>query len=219
MEDSLIIFYVTIVLVYCCLLYNIPDKDYLHMVILTLLTMLLIYIGQQYIISSGKVRNNNSSSSKQYNKKLNKNSVEHFDTGLAYLNPEITSESPENVNSMGPYDGKCLSTTSPPNKYAWMKPPVNSPLLKSTGFVAQGSQGPLTDRISETKYQDGPYLDGTSDTSKGMFMFSKNKCNPGCCPSTFSCDGGCICTTEKQREFINRRGVMSKTAIRGLGSV
>lgn len=39
-----------------------------------------------------------------------------------------------------------------------------------------------------------------------MFMFKNNQCKPECCGSTFSCDGGCVCTTPDQRDFINARG-------------
>ena len=38
-----------------------------------------------------------------------------------------------------------------------------------------------------------------------MFMFRKNKCSPDCCPSTYSCSGGCVCTTEEQRKRIQGR--------------
>jgi hypothetical protein len=39
-----------------------------------------------------------------------------------------------------------------------------------------------------------------------LFMFKNNQCKPECCGSTFSCDGGCVCTTPEQRNFINARG-------------
>jgi hypothetical protein len=39
-----------------------------------------------------------------------------------------------------------------------------------------------------------------------LFMFANNQCKPECCPGSFSCDGGCVCTTAKQRDFINTRG-------------
>lgn len=39
-----------------------------------------------------------------------------------------------------------------------------------------------------------------------MFIFKNNQCKPECCGSTFSCDGGCVCTTPDQRNFINARG-------------
>lgn len=39
-----------------------------------------------------------------------------------------------------------------------------------------------------------------------LFMFKNNQCKPECCPASFSCGGGCVCTTAKQRDFINSRG-------------
>jgi hypothetical protein len=38
------------------------------------------------------------------------------------------------------------------------------------------------------------------------FMFNLNKCSPRCCPSTYSSDCGCVCISDKQRNYINRRG-------------
>jgi hypothetical protein len=251
MDNSLIIFYTTIVGVYCCLLYKIPDKNYLHMVILTLITMGLIYVGQQYIVSSGKVRHGEKESSKQYHTAsipvktdgaggscgcssgsctCGGKVVEGFDGGesaFSFMNENMNKEvnrSPKNIKDivsggiMGPYDGKCLAAnTSSDEKYKWMKEPANTPLLDSTGFVMQGGQGPLTDRVSDDKYLTGPHLDGTSNTSQSLFMFAKNKCSPGCCPSSFSCDSGCVCTTDKQREFISRGGVMPNDSVSGSG--
>ena len=39
-----------------------------------------------------------------------------------------------------------------------------------------------------------------------LFLFKNNQCKPECCPASFSCGGGCVCTTAKQRDFINSRG-------------
>lgn len=39
-----------------------------------------------------------------------------------------------------------------------------------------------------------------------LFMFKNNQCKPECCGASWSCDGGCVCTTPDQREFINTRG-------------
>lgn len=39
-----------------------------------------------------------------------------------------------------------------------------------------------------------------------LYLFKNNKCKPECCPASFSCGGGCVCTTEKQRDLINSRG-------------
>jgi hypothetical protein len=39
-----------------------------------------------------------------------------------------------------------------------------------------------------------------------LFIFKNNQCKPECCGSSFSCGGGCVCTTPAQRDFINSRG-------------
>jgi hypothetical protein len=39
-----------------------------------------------------------------------------------------------------------------------------------------------------------------------LFMFKNNQCKPSCCGSSYSCNGGCVCTTPEQREYINSRG-------------
>ena len=39
-----------------------------------------------------------------------------------------------------------------------------------------------------------------------MFIFKNNQCKPECCGASFSCGGGCVCTTPKQRDLINSRG-------------
>jgi hypothetical protein len=39
-----------------------------------------------------------------------------------------------------------------------------------------------------------------------LFIFKNNQCKPECCPASFSCGSGCVCTTAKQREFIASRG-------------
>jgi len=39
-----------------------------------------------------------------------------------------------------------------------------------------------------------------------LFMFKNNQCKPECCGASFSCDGGCVCTTPQQRQLIASRG-------------
>jgi hypothetical protein len=39
-----------------------------------------------------------------------------------------------------------------------------------------------------------------------LFIFKNNQCKPECCGASYSCDGGCVCTTPDQREMINTRG-------------
>ena len=49
----------------------------------------------------------------------------------------------------------------------------------------------------------GPEVELGDDS---LFIFKNNQCKPECCPSSFSCGSGCVCTTPKQREMIAARG-------------
>ena len=45
------------------------------------------------------------------------------------------------------------------------------------------------------------------DVANGdMFLFANNQQKPECCPSTFSSDLGCVCTTPQQRALLQARG-------------
>ena len=50
---------------------------------------------------------------------------------------------------------------------------------------------------------NGPAFNVDNDN---LFMFKNNQCKPECCGSSFSCDGGCVCTTPDQRQLIASRG-------------
>lgn len=39
-----------------------------------------------------------------------------------------------------------------------------------------------------------------------LFMFKNNQCKPECCGASFSCSGGCVCTTPQQRDYLASRG-------------
>jgi hypothetical protein len=39
-----------------------------------------------------------------------------------------------------------------------------------------------------------------------LFIFKNNQCKPECCGASFSCSGGCVCTSPEQRSYINGRG-------------
>jgi hypothetical protein len=39
-----------------------------------------------------------------------------------------------------------------------------------------------------------------------LFMFKNNQCKPECCGASFSCGGGCVCTTPQQRQYLAGRG-------------
>ena len=50
---------------------------------------------------------------------------------------------------------------------------------------------------------NGPEFKPDADN---LFIFKNNQCKPECCGASFSCDGGCVCTTPQQRDYINKRG-------------
>ena len=82
----------------------------------------------------------------------------------------------------------------------------NHSLHTSALYVPAGNSAPLKVRISRQVTTSGPSVDGSPNSAKSMSMFKYNKCMPECCPGTYSCSGGCICQTDKQGKFINRRG-------------
>jgi hypothetical protein len=50
----------------------------------------------------------------------------------------------------------------------------------------------------------GPAFTGPSPDN--LFMFKNNQCKPECCGASFSCGGGCVCSTPEQRQMIAARG-------------
>jgi hypothetical protein len=118
------------------------------------------------------------------------------------LHEKFTNLSPSKLNYVvGSYDKQKL--TNCPNDL-WKHPPSNEGLRKNR-FVPLGHTLPLTD-IYTTQGSIGPSVDGTDESPNNMFMFAYNECKPECCPSTYSCDGGCVCTTKKQRRYVAGRG-------------
>lgn len=80
--------------------------------------------------------------------------------------------------SMGPYDGRNMAAGLP---------------AEAMGFRARLPNEPL----------NGPAVEVGPDN---LFIFKNNQCKPECCGATLSCDGGCVCTTSEQKNFINTRG-------------
>jgi hypothetical protein len=81
-----------------------------------------------------------------------------------------------------------------PSNHPW-RHHAHTPLLNNT-MTTFGHDMPLSN------FKNNPLDDG----QRQMFLFAKNKCSPECCPSTYTCSGGCVCTTEEQRKLIDKRG-------------
>ena len=90
----------------------------------------------------------------------------------------------------GSYDGLKLK---PKGNSTWRKAPSDVALLKGKFFVPQGTPLPLKHEMQFMTLPDN-----------SMFYFDKNVSSPACCPSTFSTDQGCVCTTKQQRDFIGQ---------------
>ena len=80
---------------------------------------------------------------------------------------------------MSTYDGVILKVPEKPME-------LISPSIKISPLLGT-SYAPLTDYLA-------------NDQDDTMFLFKDNLCTPACCPSTYSCNGGCVCTTEQQKK-------------------
>uniref|UniRef100_A0A6C0IVP0 Uncharacterized protein n=1 Tax=viral metagenome TaxID=1070528 RepID=A0A6C0IVP0_9ZZZZ len=128
--------------------------------------------------------------------KRGKIGVENFNSRPAKLDYKVSDN-----------DGLKL-TNCPEDR--WRHPPSNENLVVNS-FTPQGHGVSLKENSYITNIpESGPGVD-SSGTTKSMFTFAYNQCKPECCPSTYSCDGGCVCTTESQRDFLAKRG-LNKTS-------
>jgi len=96
--------------------------------------------------------------------------------GFASYFLENAAESKNEYKPIGPFDG--VGLTCPDGVSKWKCNTPNEPM-----------NGP--------SFEPGP---------DSLFMFKNNQCKPECCPSSYACDGGCVCTTPDQRQVIATRG-------------
>jgi hypothetical protein len=82
----------------------------------------------------------------------------------------------EQYKAVGAFDGVKLSTGNSVSGWRYTAP--NEPLMGAEFEPGQDS----------------------------LFMFKNNQCKPECCGASFSCGGGCVCTTPQQRQYIAGRG-------------
>ena len=82
----------------------------------------------------------------------------------------------DTYKAMGSYDGVQLSTGNKNSVWRYTAP---------------------NEKLLGDKFTPGP---------DSLFMFKNNQCKPECCGSSFSCGGGCVCTTPEQRQYLAGRG-------------
>ena len=96
--------------------------------------------------------------------------------GFSSYNVDNAGGAKDGYQPIGQYDGVKLSTGNSISSWRYTAP--NEPL---TG---------------------AEFVPGDDE----LFMFKNNQCKPECCGASFSCGGGCVCTTPKQRQYIAERG-------------
>ena len=107
--------------------------------------------------------------------------------------------------TMGSLDGIRLKTGCSDE---WRHPPCG-PRFKNTtqNLTVQGHQLPLKTPPTANDFPDAPTVDGQEGSPQSLFMFAYNQSSPACCPSTYSTDLGCVCTTPEQRRWIENGGI------------
>jgi hypothetical protein len=82
----------------------------------------------------------------------------------------------DNYQPMGAYDGVQLKTGNTTSTWRYTAP---------------------NEKLLGDKFVPGP---------DSLFLFKNNQCKPECCGASFSCGGGCVCTTPEQRQYLAGRG-------------
>jgi hypothetical protein len=96
--------------------------------------------------------------------------------GFASYFLENAGGAKDTYQAIGAYDGVKLSTGNSVSGWRYTAP--NEPLMGA-------------------EFTPGP---------DSLFIFKNNQCKPECCGASFSCGGGCVCTTPQQRQYITQRG-------------
>ena len=176
--------------IYAYILFIVLKKDqYMEMIVLTIFVFFLLNNSSLF---EGFQDINNIDLSSLSNISSNKVSDEKYEDTLA-----------KDLN-MGKYDGLCITTG---NKEHWMKSPSDTGLISNDKLYSfLGSQGPLKMTLQDQSNLEGPPIDGEEGSPEKKFMLANNVTSPACCPSTFSTSTGCVCTTQKQRDFVASRG-------------
>ena len=95
------------------------------------------------------------------------------------------------------------------NEWRIMPKPKSVPLSNKKEYIPQGHDLPLKPIMSRDERLDNvkpPFVDGRKGSKRSMVMFDTNAVSLQCCPSTWSTDRGCVCFSEEQKDFVNKRG-------------
>jgi hypothetical protein len=102
-----------------------------------------------------------------------------------------------------------MHTTQTFEKYSETKK-LNELIPKKELVVFQGVSANNTP-LQSLNFEDDemkPSVDGSKDSPKSLFMFAYNKVSPECCQGKFnsgySTNGGCVCVTDKQKQYFSK---------------
>jgi len=184
------------------LFYFVKDTEYLKMLGLTLVTAIVICQLKNRV--EGLENSNNSNSNSDNFGNVSAEPIESPSDSVKP--PQIVKVEPsvspiDSKLRIGPYDGLCVRTLN--QKFR----DFNNELISNKNLMNfQGVQGPVQNVVSDDSDLVGPNVDGDPNSPQRLFMFANNKASLNCCPSTYSTDRGCVCSTEKQDNYIRRRG-------------
>ena len=194
------------------LFYFVKDDEYLKMLGLTLLTGIIICQlksnGVEGLTNSNsnlaKANSNSNANANASAGPIEEKPVKPITSGVKEtIIKTLPSMSPLDLKyKMGPYDGLCVRTLN--NQFKDLS--KNKLVPNDTLMSYLGVQGPVQNISTDDAYLSGPTVDGEADSPQRLFMFANNAASPNCCPSTFSTSTGCVCSTEKQDDYIRRRG-------------
>lgn len=181
------------------LFFHIGDTEYIKMLVLTLVTGAVIcYLNKNV---EGLENSDNTDNFGQVSSDPSPSPAESV-SQPSTRNSNVSVTPIDTSLRMGPYDGLCVRTLN--QKF---KDLSNNKLVSNNELmIYQGVQGPIQNMVSDDSALSGPNVDGDPDSPQRLFMFANNEASLNCCPSTYSTDRGCVCTTEKQDQFIRRRG-------------
>ena len=184
------------------LFYFVGDTEYLKMLGLTLVTAIVICQLKNRV--EGLENSNNANSNSDNFGNVSGEPIESPSDSVPP--PQVVRVEPsvspiDSKLRIGPYDGLCVRTLN--QKFR----DYNNSLIDNKNLMNfQGVQGPVQNVVSDDSDLVGPTVDGDPDSPQRLFMFANNKASLNCCPSTYSTDRGCVCSTEKQDNYVRRRG-------------
>lgn len=85
-------------------------------------------------------------------------------------------------NAAGRYDRSLLDRAAATGTSVFAAPPAPGSPLADAPVVLQGHSLPLLYETEASKVE-----------TPLIFPQLNDHCNPGCCPSTYTCDSGCVC--------------------------